>query len=240
MVEDMHNAGSLIFFEERMTTSQSMIRNDPSSLFGEALKTSFYLSVPTQTNFVFNKRKFAPFVFFGAWLVTLGAFRVKRLALFLWAFGLALVSWALHTWFKSGFANSVREGFSLLVIVSWAVLLGNFASAILLFWADAADVSLGWVYHGATALLDWNWSGLTSGCFGVYLTHGVRTGLLRRGWTHWDDAPNIRCNQRNQVGARPASSTRNPAHEESLLGQFGSLFRCLSVVSRLLVPSEVR
>lgn len=173
MVEGLHNAGSLIFFEERMTTSQSMIRAERSSLFGEALKTSFYLSVPTQTNFVFNKRKFAPFVFFGAWLVTLGAFRVRGLALFLWAVGLALVSWALHTWFKSSLANSIREAFSLVVIVSWAVLFENIALCIFLFWADAAGISAGWTYYGTIALLDWNWSKLTSGCPGIRFTYRV-------------------------------------------------------------------
>lgn len=161
LVEEFHGGGSLIFFEERMSTLPSVTSDQRSSLLAEALKTPFYATIPTKTNFVFQKSRFVPFVLLGTWLLIFSAFRALTWPTFGISIGLALVFWAVHTWWKNS-CLWLEEALSLVAIVAWTVILTNIISSALLFISTVYDWGRPFAYYPITTLLDWNWSCLIS------------------------------------------------------------------------------
>ena len=69
-IEKIENLGSNLFIDEKVNSSQSIKNN--SRMFEEIIKLWFYLSVPTKSNFVFQKKKFMCFVFLFSFIVKIG------------------------------------------------------------------------------------------------------------------------------------------------------------------------
>lgn len=161
MVEEIDGGGSQLFFEERLSTFPSLATSGHSSLWGEAMKTPFYATVPTKTNFVFQKRSFTPLVFLGCWLTIFTAFRLLSWGAFWTSLVLALCFWAAHEWLKLR-VEWAEETLALVVIVSWAVILTNLLQSSMLFTSDAFNFGQGFVYYLAHGVTDWNWGGVMS------------------------------------------------------------------------------
>ena len=95
VVEEIQGGGSVLFMDERISSDN--ILTPRSSFFAEIMKMPFYLSIPTQTNFVFQKRKLMFMVFFCSFIVIFGSLRFWSWTMLAWATAEAISTTTIST-----------------------------------------------------------------------------------------------------------------------------------------------
>jgi len=177
VVEEIQGGGSGIFLDERFSSDNTL--NPRSSFFAEIMKMPFYLSIPTQTNFVFQKRKLTFLVFFCSLIVIFVSLRFISWIMLLWAAGLGLLLFLLQVLTQHGTFDWLNELLAAATVIGWTVILSNLFFTALSFLADAWQVEKSAVFFWITAVSDWNLSWLISDSVHLDFCAGVRIGLLR-------------------------------------------------------------
>lgn len=156
-VEEFNTMGSMLFLDDRLA-SQNSLRAEKSSIWEEVVKLPFYLSVPTKSNFIFQKRKFVFFVFLGCFGVISLALRLVSWKALVAALVLSLLLLFVNTVSSKTFIFNLNEFFAVAAVIAWAVLFSNVAFSALSFSLDDFAFGQSWLVYPLTALTDWNFS----------------------------------------------------------------------------------
>lgn len=176
MVEEIQGGGSVLFLDERISSDN--ISTPRSSFFAEIMKMPFYLSIPTQTNFVFQKRKLMFLVFFCSFIVIFGSLRFWGWSMVAWAACFGLVFFLLNVLTQKGTFDWMNELLAAATVISWTVILTNLFFSALSFLAIAWQVQQSLVFFGITAISDWNFCWIISDFVHLDFCFGIRVGLL--------------------------------------------------------------